>query len=264
MRLSAPNFSLQHTLESGQLFRYEKVPEGYLVSHRDKVFVISQEGDELVVHHATRNVTSEWLKHFFALDELPPKPVDSFTREALEHCGGLRVCRQDPWECTIGFICSQNNSVPRIRQLMTGLARAFGTPVAVGPYTGYLFAEPGQISAGIKLAALKAGYREEYIVLASEVLSDEWLESLAELSYDSARHWLLKMRGIGPKVADCILLFAYRHKNAFPVDTWVEQIMREDYNIQNKKDMHVAARRVFGEEAGIMQQYLFHYKRNRT
>ena len=134
MKLSAPDFSLEHTLGSGQLFRYERVQEGYLVSHRDKAFVISQDADSLTVHAATANVTEAWLRSFLSLDEPVPEPVDEYTAAALEYCSGLRICRQDKWEATVAFICSQNNNIKRIQQLMQGLARAFGKKVLLGNY----------------------------------------------------------------------------------------------------------------------------------
>ncbi len=260
MRLHAPRFSLAHTLESGQLFRFETVAEGFLISHRDKAFVISHDGDFLTVHAATPNVTEAWLTHFFALDMQPPKPVDAFSRDALAYCSGMRICRQDPWECTVGFLCSQNNNIKRIRQLMTGLANAFGTKVAVGNYETHLFPNPGQIRAGKKLAAIRAGYREKYL-LAANKHTDEWLASLYTMTADEKKASLLGMHGIGPKVADCILLFAYGEASAFPIDTWVEQIMKEQYGVANKQLMQQKATELFGASKGIMQQYLFHYRR---
>lgn len=261
MQLHAPHFSLRHTLESGQLFRYELLEEGFLVSHRDKAFLISQEGDMLTVHAAAGDVTAAWLTHFFSLESEPPEAVDEYSAEALAFCGDLRICRQDPWECTVGFICSQNNNIRRIRQLMTGLARAFGRKVAVGKHTAYLFPNPGDIRAGAKLSAIRAGYREKYLLAASG-LSEEWLRSLGSLPYGEAREQLLTIKGVGPKVADCILLFAYGHRNAFPIDTWVQQIMEERYGGGTRKEMLQRAHALFGQDAGVLQQYLFHYKRS--
>jgi N-glycosylase/DNA lyase len=260
MQLHTPSFSLIHTIESGQLFRYELVSEGYLIAHADKAFLISQDGDMLTVHAATPNVTVEWLQQFFRLDEAPPVSTDAYATEALAYCAGLRICRQDPWECTIGFICSQNNNIKRIRQLMTAIATAFGTPVRVGSYTTYVFPQPGRIRAGAKLSGIRSGYREKYL-LSANGLSHEWLAMIHHLPYEEARAHLLDIPGVGPKVADCILLFAYDHRNAFPIDTWVEQIMREQYGVTSKKDMHAKATALFGADAGIMQQYLFHYRR---
>lgn len=261
MQLHAPNFSLAQTIESGQLFRYERVDEGFLVCHADKAFLISQDDDTLQVHACTPNVTAEWLSHFFSLDTEAPQAVDEFSAAALAHCGGLRVCKQDPWECTVGFICSQNNNIKRIRQLMSGLASAFGTRVHVGCYDAYLFPQPGKIRAGAKLQQIRAGYREKYL-LAANAIDSGWLKSLGSLPYDEARGALLSLHGIGPKVADCILLFAYGHRNAFPIDTWVQQIMREQYGGGSQQAMHTKAREQFGDTAGVMQQYLFHYRRN--
>ncbi len=263
--LAAPGFSLAHTLASGQLFRYERVPEGYLVAHGNKAFVVShnEATSALVIHFATPNVTEAWVRHFFALDEAPPEPLasDTYAQQALAYCSGLRICNQEPWECTIGFLCSQNNNVARIRELMTGLATTFGTHVPVGPYTAHTFPEPGTITPGLKLDAIRAGYRAHYLVAASELLSHELLESMYGLDYADAKEALQLIHGVGPKVADCILLFAYGHTDAFPIDTWVAHIMRMEYRCRTLESMRRKAQKQWGAHAGVMQQYLFHYAR---
>ncbi len=262
MRFHAPGFSLAQTLASGQLFRYEEVADGFLVTHGSRAFVIRQEGDELLVPYASANVTVEWLEHFFALDDVPPVAVDSYSAQALAFCGGMRVCRQEPWECLIGFLASQNNYVQRIRQIMTGLARTYGQRIMLGPYTAHLFPEPGAIMNDTKLLALRAGYRAPYFTHASDTLSHEVLEGIYGLEYDDAKTALMEIPGVGPKVADCILLFAYGHRQAFPIDTHVAAIMREHYNARTIEGMKRKAHKLFGENAGIMQQYLFHYRRH--
>jgi len=262
LRLNAPRFSLAQTLASGQLFRYEEVADGYLVSHGQRAFVIRQEGDELVLLYATSNVSEEWLEHFFALDDEPPQAIDAHSAQALAFCSGMRVCRQEPWECLLGFLASQNNHVPRIRHIMTGLAKNFGTRVTLGPYEAFLFPEPGAITNDTRLLALRAGYRSPYFAHASETLTHETLEGVHGLDYADAKTALMEIPGVGPKVADCILLFAYGHRNAFPIDTHVAAIMREHYGARTHETMKRKAHKLFGENAGVMQQYLFHYRRH--
>lgn len=262
LRLCAPSFSLAQTLASGQLFRYEEVPEGFLVSHGERAFVIAQNGDELCIPYATANVTHEWLEHFFALDDTPPHAVDPHSAQALAYCSGMRVCRQEPWECLIGFLTSQNNHVPRIRHIMSALAQKYGTSVTLGPYTAYLFPEPGAITNDERLLSLRAGYRASYFTHASENLTHEILEGIHGLDYTDAKAALMEIPGVGPKVADCILLFAYGHRNAFPIDTHVAAIMREHYKARTHSTMKRKAQKLFGENAGVMQQYLFHYRRH--
>ncbi len=256
-------FSLAHTIASGQLFRYSVVAEGFLVAHGSRAFVISQDERTglLTVHAHAGGVDELWLRHFFALDEDLPQATDAYSRAALAYCDGLRICNQEPWECLLGFICSQNNNLARIRQLMTGLARTFGKPLAVGEYTAYAIPDPGSIRAGRELDSIKAGYRAQYLVRASERLSYELLEGVFGHSYEEAKVMLLLIDGVGPKVADCILLFAYGHTEAFPIDTWVEHIMRTQYRCKTKEDMRRKAQKLWGVQAGIMQQYLFHYAR---
>jgi N-glycosylase/DNA lyase len=224
--------------------------------------VISQDNDYLTIHASTLNVTDEWLKRFFSLDETVPEPVDEYSAAALEYCAGLRICKQDAWECLIAFLCSQNNNIKRIQRLMNGLARAFGKKVVVGKHEAYLFPNPGEIKANKKLSAVKLGYREKYVIEASKRVTDEWLGSLRELPYGEAREQLLRLHGAGPKVASCILLFAYQH-NSFPIDTWIEQVMKAEYGCTTRKEMEEKAAELFGEDAGRLQQYIFHYARNR-
>ena len=118
------------------------------------------------------------------------------------------------------------------------------------------------IKPGKKLDALRMGYRDKYVLQANSSLSHEWLDSVRELSYKEAKASLLAIHGVGPKVAECILLFAYGHRNAFPKDTWVQQFMREEYGCETLADMERVAEERFGQNAGVFQQYLFHYRRN--
>jgi N-glycosylase/DNA lyase len=262
LRVPAPGFSLAQTLASGQLFRYEEVADGFLVGHGRRAFVVRQDGDELLVPYASDGVTVDWLAHFLALDDVAPRPVDPYSAQALAFCGGMRVCRQEPWECLIGFLASQNNHVPRIRQIMTGLAHAYGERLALGPYVAYAFPEPGTIVPDARLDALKAGYRAAYFAHASDAITHEILEGIHGLDYDDAKTALEEIPGVGPKVADCVLLFAYGHRQAFPIDTHVAAIMREQYRARTKDGMLRKARTLFGADAGVMQQYLFHYRRH--
>lgn len=258
MHIPAPDFSLDQTLMSGQLFRWRVVPEGFLISHRDKAFIVSHDNDVLTVHAATKNVSQKWITEFFSLDEAAPCAVDEITAAALDYCGGMRICKQDPWECLVAFICSQNNNVKRIQNLMNAIAETCGTQVKVGKHRAYLFPNPGELSEA-KLSQIRLGYRTSYLIAANK-LNDSWLAQLRELSYDEANARLLSLLGVGPKVAACVLLFAYQ-QNSFPIDTWMEQLMRTAYGCESKTEMLAKAQALFGNNAGKMQQYLFHYAR---
>jgi N-glycosylase/DNA lyase len=144
---------------------------------------------------------------------------------------------------------------------MTNLAKTFGTPVHLGPHTAHLFPEPGDIIAGPALDAIRAGYRAQYLAHASSSLSHELLEGMHGQEYEEAKEALQLISGVGPKVADCILLFAYGHTEAFPIDTWVAHIMRSAYKCRTPSAMRRKAQKLWGSRKGEMQQYLFHYAR---
>ena len=183
-------------------------------------------------------------------------------RRAMELYPGLQVLRQDPWEATLSFILSANNNVARITRLVQGLCRAFG------PECGGLwgFPSPETLAAVPEesLRALGMGYRAPYIKETARRVAEGFpLDDLADMEYDEAHRLLVSLPGVGDKVADCILLFGCGHTSAFPVDVWVERLLKEWFGITaaNRKKLALEARARFGPHAGLMQQFLFHAAR---
>lgn len=265
-------FSLDITLSCGQVFRWEKEAGGWwcgVVGNR--LIRIRQDGDLLKYKGADRHC----IEHYFSLDQDLGNIISSFDRDpiiraAVERCRGLRLIRQSPWECLISYICSTNSNIPMIKKRINNIAQAFGDPIESGGRTYYGFPGPEALagSSASVLSECKMGYRGNYVKTACDIsYENDWEQSIGSLPYEKARKSLMKLKGIGPKAADCILLFAFQKYESFPVDVWIRRIMRENYlpelsggsSLTNREyDMiRSFAREYFGEYCGYAQEYLY-------
>jgi N-glycosylase/DNA lyase len=213
----------------------------------------------------------DFVKRYFDLD----RDYDAVARqysdcpravEAFKRLPGLRILRQPPWEALVAFLLSQNNNTARIGKLVRALCERYGARHEAFGRTLYAFPEARALAdAGAEaLRALGAGYRAEYIAESARRVAEGFpLSALAGMSYDDARRKLQELPGVGPKVADCVLLFGCGHLSAYPVDVWVSRLSRAWLGIDGKNGVAVAeaARARFGPNAGILQQYLFHCAR---
>ena len=250
--LPAPRFSLQSTLESGQYFRWTRRGDGFEIHLREGVLFARQIGDVLEYE----GVDAAIVRRFFALDhDLPAIHAelerDPHLRGALRRFPGLRILRQDPWECMAAFITSAASNIPRITRNVVDMATRFGTPPA--------FPRPEQMGSERELRDLKLGFRARYLAEAARLARGGALDRL-DGSLESVRQALMEYPGIGMKVAECIALFAYGRLDAFPIDTWVRKAMRRLYfrnrRVSDGRIREYAARR-FGRWAGYAQQVLF-------
>ncbi|MCS7338667.1 MAG: hypothetical protein NZ739_10605 [Verrucomicrobiae bacterium] len=185
----------------------------------------------------------------------------------------MRLLRQDPWECLASFILSSNNHVRRIREMIATLCERYGEPVEVPPGypPAFAFPEPERIAAATEreLRRCKLGFRAPYLLGAARAVArrEPDLTSLGSRSYETARRALLELPGVGPKVADCVLLFAYGFQTAFPVDVWILRALRMFYfrgRKPTRRQIDEFVRAHFGPYAGYAQQYLYHYMRTRA
>ena len=177
---------------------------------------------------------------------------------------GLRVLNQPPWEALVAFILSANNNVARIRRLVLGLCGALGEPAGDSGMKGFPTPERLAEAGEAALRNLGCGYRAPYLIGAARMVADGFpLDSLRGLPYEEALKLLVQLPGVGEKVADCALLFGCGHASAFPVDVWVERLMRGWFRVEakNRREIGAAGRAMFGPEAGRLQQYLFHCAR---
>jgi N-glycosylase/DNA lyase len=263
--LLAPRFSLKHSLESGQFFRWTEKDGLYTVHRGQRLLRARQDGDTLRYEG-----TDLWfLKEFLALDE-DYDPIEKALRrdrrlwEALDAYPGLRILRQDPWECTAAFITSIASNIPRITANVNDMAREYGLPVRLGGIESHAFPRPERLGDEKDLRRLRLGFRAGFLVQAARLASSGLLEEIACLSYDDAKENLMVIPGVAEKVADCVLLFAYGRLNAFPVDTWIRKVMIRMFFKGRKvpdRAIRAFASERWGDLAGVAQQYLYHWSR---
>ena len=310
--LSVRDYDLAATLDSGQVFRWRLNGtswEGIV----GKYFVrLMQAHDGIRAETATLIADWQWLRDFLQTETdlaavLKTFPDDEPMRAAVAACSGLRVLRQDPWECLASFILSSTKQIVQIRQIVALLCERFGdslTPPQVGravpcpppnlvsnsirprPFNGahgvtgptkpvererfYSFPAPGRIATLTEsdLRACKMGFSAPHLLAAARQIIEGKLdlENIRSLALPEARSELMKLPGVGRKIADCVLLFAYGFDSAFPVDVWIERALQQLYfprrRVKEKKLRHFAATH-FGPHAGYAQQYLFHYMRTK-
>jgi N-glycosylase/DNA lyase len=219
-------------------------------------------------------VLSGIVARYFALDHPLGTICDSFPNDpvmnaARDFCRGLRIIRQPKWECLATFICSSMKQVAHIRQISRALRRRFGEERRIGNQIVYTFASPRRIAETSKkeLLACKLGYRAKNLRATAGLVSSGQadLEAWSAWSDPELRKQLCALPGVGPKIANCVMLFAYERLRAFPIDVWIERVLSQHYFSRRKK---MSAQRLrefsetyFGEHGGYAQQYLFHHAR---
>jgi N-glycosylase/DNA lyase len=264
--LKVRDFNLDSTLNSGQLFRYICFGDHYLIHVGNSLFKIRQKGGRILFE----GVGEEFISRFFRLDddlEVIYRGIgkDPFVGRAIELYRGLRLIRQDPWECLVSFLCSSAKSIPHIKCIVEQLCRHYGQPVSLGNYWGYGFPSPDQISEGRDVGRIKAGFRARYLLEISRRAKYMDLRALGKLEYRDAKKELMALPGVGEKIADCVLLYSLDFTEAFPVDTWIRRAVRLWYHGgSNLPDRGIRefAQGHFGQYAGYAQQYIYHLARN--
>lgn len=265
-KLRLNSFSLRDTLECGQFFRFTKALDTYLIQTSGRIFSVEQKGEDLFFE----GVEESFLIQFFRLDEdldpiLREIDRDPLIRQAIQKYPGLRLIRQDPWECLISFLCSSAKAIPQIRCLIESLCKSSGKKVTWNSHIGYEFPEPKCIQNSSQLEEMRAGFRTDYLVQTSQCVDRNQLIRLKDLSYPEARRRLMELAGVGRKIADCVLLYSLDFLEAFPIDTWIKKGLQSAYFMgkrASEKEMEVFVRNHFGPYAGYAQLYLYHSWRN--
>ena len=271
------SFKLCDIFDCGQCFRFNRLENGdYIGTAFEKTIRISQNEDTVVLHNTTAEDFENVWYHFFDLDrdyskikQSLLKADDDVIRSAIEYGSGIRILKQDLWETIISFIISASNNIPRIKGIIERLCKEFGVPHEYEGNTYYSFPSAHTIAALDKeaLSSIRAGFREKYILKCAQFVdSGEFdLDKLFTLSTADAKKELMSLSGIGNKVSDCILLFALGRFDSFPVDVWIKRIMEYCYFKNTEQTIPTIsdfAKRNFGENGGIAQQYLFYYARS--
>ncbi len=265
-------FDLGLSLLCGQAFRWQPMDDGgYRGVVEGTVVDIWQRGDgSLRWESGPHPLTQEQVASYFRLDddlEAIRKAIgDPAVDAAFVTYEGLRLLRQDPWETLISFVISQVSNVPRISRTVDSLAMHYGDHLGDGISASFPLPEQLARADENALRLLGLGYRAPHIVQISNAVNDGqlFIEPLRFLSYEEARERLMELPGVGPKVADCTLLFSLDHLEAFPVDRWVIRAVEEWYDVRqgmSQEAMAAWARDRFGPFAGYAGQYLFHARR---
>ncbi|HEY5036021.1 MAG TPA: DNA glycosylase [Chthoniobacterales bacterium] len=274
MEIPAPDFDLALTLDSGQTFHWEASGAGFVGAIGTRAVYVEQRGDSLFVRPGN---AAQLCARYFALDHPLAKicaalPDDPAMRAASTFCRGLRIMRQPRWECLATFITSSMKQVAHIRQISRTLRERFGEARSLGETTVHLYPTPQRIAA-LSEATLRAcalGYRAKNLLLTAQQIACRQvnLEALAGLPDKELRAALCELPGVGAKVANCTMLFAYERLRAFPIDVWVERVLREKYFPRRRKfrpnELEKFSAKYFGAHGGYAQQYLFHHARKTT
>lgn len=266
------DFNLEHIFDCGQCFRWDKNPDNSFTGVAfGKALTIAQDGDTLTFYKTSlEDFNSIWFNYFdFGTDYSSIKSAlskDKIMRDAVNFGDGIRILKQDLWECVVSFIISQSNNIPRIKKIISSLCELYGDKIEYMGRTYYTFPTKEKIySKNLDdLAIIKAGFRDKYIMSAAQFFNNNFSDDyFLNLSYDEAKRELLKIKGVGNKVADCILLFALSKCESFPVDVWIKRIVELLYfdSPQSVGKISQFAKETFGELGGYAQQYLFYYAR---
>ena len=270
-------YDLAATLASGQAFRWQRQDQWWagVIGH---YWVRLHAGPSAITAETAHPVPDwNWLIHYLQLhldlrEVVRSFPDDEPMRAAVEMCRGLRLLRQDPWECLASFILSSSKQIVQIRQITTLLCGRYGEPLGTAPGwpAAFTFPSPARLARVTEsdLRACKMGFRAPYLLATAGVIAGGQfnLDRLHELPIELARAELMKLPGVGRKIADCVLLFAYGFESAFPVDVWVMKALRQLYFPRRRVNLtrlHRFAATHFGPRAGYAQQYLFHFMRTR-
>lgn len=256
-----PNFDIKQTFLCGQCFRWKETENGAFEGvAMGRKLTLTQRGDEVILHGISENDIPLWERYFDLGTDysayISRFSADETLRRACDSSGGIRILRQEPFETLISFIISQNNNIPRISGIIGRLCESFGEDIG-GAYS-FPAAEKLRGITPDDLAPLRAGFRARYICDAVDKVNSGVIDfdEIYSLPLDPAREKLKQIVGVGDKVADCVLLFAFHKPDAFPKDVWVKRLMAQFY----PDGLPECTR---GAE-GVAQQYLFNHVRNNS
>ncbi len=261
------HFRLEQTFMCGQCFRWYRDGNGVFRGVVGKEAVKMYYVDENTIFVESTNPDLVYWSHYLNFSSDYNKIEESLSgdellKKAIEKGRGIRIVKQEPWETIVSFIISANNNIPRIKKIIEKLCERFGNKIEFDREVFYGFPDPETLAvlSPEDLAEIKCGFRDKYIIdAAKKVASGEInLEKIHLMTDEDAKKELMKIKGVGPKVADCILLFAYQRHKIFPLDVWTKRILKEQYNVE-EKEAEGFIKEKFGNYAGFAQQYLYNY-----
>lgn len=267
------NFELSHIFDCGQCFRWNRQENGnYIGVAFGKVIEVEKKDKDVVIYNATEEDFENIWRDYFDLDRdygllKESLSKDPLLKKAVEFGSGIRILKQDPFEMVISFIISANNRIPMIKKAINTISQKWGTPIEYKGNTYYSFPNINDLKDCTieEIQACGVGFRGKYIknTIDGIINKEINLEFIKAQDDDNCHIQLQKLSGVGPKVADCIMLFSMDKYSAFPVDVWVKRAMQHFYlapDISLKK-IREFGRDTFGELSGFAQQYFFYYAR---
>lgn len=287
------NFNLKHVFECGQCFRWNRSEDGYIGVAYGKVVELVQKDSDIVIRNASLEDFENIWRDYFDLDRdyTEIKRIlskDPLLKESVEFGSGIRILNQEPFEALISFITSANNQIPRIKAIIEKISRAYGEEIKYKGISYYTFPSAEKLNQATveDLRGIGLGFRDKYVYDTTDAVvkgklafvkknngeklnEDEanhlnfHLDTIVAMDHVSCHKSLSKYSGVGPKVADCIMLFSMRKQEAFPVDVWVKKAMIHFYNAPeaNLTKIRKFGQETFGELSGFAQQYLFYNAR---
>ncbi len=270
--LTQKDFDIKQILECGQSFRFTEISNNsFRIIAKNKVIIVTSINDTITIENCTEeDFLNIWVDYFdlktdYTIIKNTLANSDDVMKTCINFGQGIRILRQDPFEIIITFIISQNNRIPMIKKVIENISMAYGTKLNDTDYAFPTFEQLKKISID-ELNEMKTGFRSKYIRDFLDKLEDKTinLDELYQMDYSSLKKELMKVKGIGSKVSDCIILFGYSKTNAFPVDVWIKRVIEHFYF--DSKDVQIQeienfGKDKFGEYGGFAQQYLFYYAR---
>ncbi|MFH1710096.1 MAG: DNA glycosylase [bacterium] len=260
-KLKTINFDLDSTLSCGQVFRWHRHNNGFWYGFiNGKIVKLKQLGD--YIYFDGQAAREDIIKYFNL--KINYKKIlgsiakDPFIRKAVRKYYGLRIIKQDPFECLISYIFSSQNNIPRINKIADELSKRTGKKTRFEGQDYFAFPQLTDLKGCCRkdIHACRLGFRDKYLddAVGKLCTKDVDLKKIVKLPYQKAKEELLKIKGVGNKIADCVLLFAFNKYEAFPVDVWIERVMKKYYKGKDGS--------YFGKYAGYAQEFLYAYIKN--
>lgn len=274
MYIEVNNFNLKDTVTCGQIFRFKEEDNGsYTIILSDRVINVKLDENKLYIDSNNMDDIENIIKNYFDLNYDYDSinniiyNIDSDNKILIDACNGLKMINEPKLEVIISYILSANNGVLQIKNSLDLISKKFGEKVLYNNNEYYLFPSLEKLKeASIEdFRECKAGFRDRYIYeIIQKLYSKEFDINLIDNmnSYD-ALEYLMTNKGIGEKVASCILLFGYHRFDVFPIDTWVKKYMKEKYNLTTIKQIREYIKEKYNDNCGLYIQYIFHYNRNK-
>ena len=275
------SFDPKHIFECGQCFRWNKQDDGsYIGVFGNNVMRVEKKNDRIIFKGICNGDIKSICDEYFDLNRDYEKIknelslIDDFLKTSINYGRGIRILNQDLWECIISFIISANNNIPRIKKIIERISEKYGNKICFEGKDYYTFPTPKQLSKATveDLRGLGLGFRDVRVYNTTKMILEKKVDLHILENMDNSnliREELLKLDGVGEKVADCIMLFStLKRLDVFPIDVWVRRVMNElyikaeDETKINKKEIRKIAEEKYKNLAGIAQQYLFYWKRD--